>query len=130
MQRRELLLNGAAAGIAVASGRAFAQSAASSEKLIAWIDLPPPVPEPLQNVVRGITRWEDLGSWITPNDKWFSIAHYERPQIDPNTWRLEISGLVVKPTTLALDQLKALPRKEITSTIDAQVAMACHSHRA
>ena len=118
MQRRELLLNGAAAGIAMASGRAFAQSAAPSEKLIAWTDLPPPVPEPLRNVVRGITRWEDLGSWITPNDKWFSIAHYDRPQLDPKTWRLDISGLVVKPTTLTLDQLKALPRKEITSTIE------------
>src|SRR3984885_4302714 len=118
MQRRELLLSGAVAGIAMASSRAFAQSAASGDKLIAWIDIPPPVPEPLQNVVRGITPWEDLGSWITPNDKWFSIAHYDRPQIDPKTWRLEISGLVVKPTTLTLDQLKALPRKEITSTIE------------
>jgi DMSO/TMAO reductase YedYZ molybdopterin-dependent catalytic subunit len=118
MQRRELLLSGAAAGIATVSSRAFAQTAASGNKLIAWTDIPPPVPEPLQNVVKGITRWEDLGSWITPNDKWFSIAHYERPQIDPKTWRLEISGLVVKPTTLTLDQLKALPRKEITSTIE------------
>ena len=118
MQRRELLLSGATAGIAMASGRAFAQSATPGDKLIAWIDIPPPVPEPLQNVVRGITRWEDLGSWITPNDKWFSIAHYERPQIDPKTWRLAISGLVARPTTLTLDQLRALPRKEITSTIE------------
>jgi hypothetical protein len=81
MQRRELLWGGAAAGIAMASGRAFAQTA--NEKLIAWTDLPLPVPEPLQNVVKGITRWEDLDAWITPNDKWFSIAHYNRPQIDP-----------------------------------------------
>jgi hypothetical protein len=75
MQRRELLLSGAAAGIATVTNRAFAQNAASSDKLIEWIDIPPPVPEPLQNVVKGITRWEDLGSWITPNDRWFSIAH-------------------------------------------------------
>ena len=107
MQRRELLLSGAGAGIAAIASRAFAQAAASTDKLIEWIDIPPPVPEPLQNVVKGITRWEDLGSWITPNDKWFSIAHYDRPQIDPKTWRLEISGLVVKPTALTLDQLKA-----------------------
>src|SRR5580692_6366392 len=93
MQRRELLLSGGAAG---------------SDKLIPWIDIPPPVPEPLQNVVKGITRWEDLNSWITPNDKWFSIAHYERPQIDPTTWRLEVAGRVARPTTLTLDQLKAL----------------------
>src|SRR5690349_17760257 len=118
MQRRELLLSGAAAGIAIASGRALAQSLTSGDKLIPWADIPPPVPEPLQNVVKGVTRWEDLSSWITPNDKWFSIAHYERPQIDPKTWRLEIGGLVAKQTVLTLDQLKALPRKDIVSTIE------------
>src|SRR5690349_18134394 len=106
MQRRELLLSGAAAGIAIASGRALAQSLTSGDKLIPWTDIPPPVPEPLQNGVKGVTRWEDLSSWITPNDKWFSIAHYERPQIDPKTWQLEIGGLVAKPTALSLDQLK------------------------
>jgi DMSO/TMAO reductase YedYZ molybdopterin-dependent catalytic subunit len=116
MQRRELLWAGATAGVAIAAGRAFAQTA--NEKLIAWTDIPPPVPEPLQNVVKGITRWEDLDAWITPNDKWFSIAHYDRPQIDSKTYRLDIAGLVTKPTTLTLDQLKALPRKEITSTIE------------
>ena len=114
MQRRELLWGGAAAGIATVAGRAFAQTA--NEKLIAWTDLPPPVPEPLQNVVKGITRWEDLDTWITPNDKWFSIAHYNRPQIDAKTYRLDIGGLVAKPAALTLDQLKALPRKETTST--------------
>jgi DMSO/TMAO reductase YedYZ molybdopterin-dependent catalytic subunit len=118
MQRRELLLSGAAVGIAMASGRAFSQGAVSGGKLAAWTDIPPPVPEPLQNVVKGITRWEDLDSWVTPNDKWFSIAHYDRPQIDQQTWRLEIAGLVAKPTILTLDQLKAMPRKEITSTIE------------
>ena len=116
MQRRELLWGGAAAGIATVAGRAFAQTA--NEKLIAWTDLPPPVPEPLQNVVKGITRWEDLDTWITPNDKWFSIAHYNRPQIDAKTYRLDIGGLVAKPAALTLDQLKALPRKETTSTIE------------
>src|ERR1700727_294221 len=98
MQRRELLLSGAAAGIAMASSRAFAERATPGVMLIAWQDIPPPVTEPLQNVVKWITRWEDLGSWVTSNDKWFSIAHYERPQIDPKTWRIEIYGLVAKNT--------------------------------
>jgi hypothetical protein len=44
MQRRELLLSGTAAGIAAVSARVFAQTAASGDKLIAWTDLPPPVP--------------------------------------------------------------------------------------
>ena len=86
--QRRIVLGAAIVGAALLKGRAFAQT----EKLISWTDIPPPVPEQLQNVVKGITRWEDLDSWITPNDKWFSIAHYKRPQIDPETCRLDIAG--------------------------------------
>ena len=118
MQRRDLLRSGALAGIALLSERAFAQSGAAGEKLIPWSDQPPPVPPPLANVAKGLTRWEDLESWITPNDKFFSIAHYNRPQIDAQTWRLDVSGLVDRPTTLTLEQLTALPRGEVTFTIE------------
>ena len=118
MQRRDLLRSGALAGIALLSDRAFAQSGAAGEKLIPWSDQPPPVPPPLANVAKGLTRWEDLESWITPNDRFFSIAHYNRPQIDAKTWRLDVSGLVDHPTTLTLEQLTALPRGEVTFTIE------------
>ena len=118
MQRRDLLRSGALAGIALLSDRAFAQSGTAGEKLIPWSDQPPPVPPPLANVAKGLTRWEDLGSWITPNDKFFSIAHYNRPEIDPKTWRLDVSGQVGNPTTLTLDQLKALPRREVIFTLE------------
>ena len=57
-------------------------------------------------------------SWITPNDKFFSIAHYNRPQIDDKTWRLGVSGLVDHPSTLTLDQLRALPREQVTFTLE------------
>ena len=118
MQRRDLLRSGGLAGVALLADRAFAQSGAAGEKLIPWSDQPPGVPPPLENVAKGLTRWEDLASWITPNDKFFSIAHYNRPQIDGNTWRLEISGQVGVPTTLALHQLKALPRREVVFTLE------------
>ena len=118
MQRRDLLRSGALAGIALLSDRAFAQSGAAGGKLIPWSDQPLPVPPPLANVAKGLTRWEDLGSWITPNDKFFSIAHYNRPEIDPKTWRLDVSGQVGNPTTLTLDQLKALPRREVIFTLE------------
>ena len=115
MQRRELLWGGAAAGIAMVSGRAFAQT--SGEKFIAWTDLPPPIPPPAQNAIHNLTAWESLNSWITPNDKFFSIAHYNRPTIDAAAWRLNLSGLV-RPTALTLDQLKAAPRQEVTFTLE------------
>ncbi len=74
-------------------------------------------PPPAQNAIHNLTAWESLNSWITPNDKFFSIAHYNRPTIDAAAWRLNLSGLV-KPTALTLDQLKAVPRQEVTFTLE------------
>lgn len=116
MQRRELLLGGAMAGMAFFSDRAFAQS--SGTKVIPWADQPAPIPPPAENAIKYLTRWEDLDSWITPNDKFFSIAHYNRPQIDAATWHLGVSGQIDRPTTLTLNQLTAMPRQEITFTIE------------
>ena len=115
MNRRELLLSGAMAGAAIFSERVFAQT---TGKVIRWSDQPLPVPPPLQNVVKGQTPWEDLDSQITHNDRFFSIAHYNRPQIDAKAWRLDITGQVNHPTTLTLDRLKAMPREEVTFTLE------------
>jgi DMSO/TMAO reductase YedYZ molybdopterin-dependent catalytic subunit len=116
LQRRTVLSGAVAAG-ALLQARAFAQSA-PSRKVIPWTDQPPPVPPPLANVVKGITPWESLDSWITPNDQFFSIAHYDRPMINEKAWRLDVAGMVNKPMTLALTNLKALPRLEVTSTLE------------
>lgn len=115
MQRRDLLLSGVMAGVAMVSERTFAQPGG---KIVPWTDQPAAVPPPLENVARGLTRWEHLDSWITPNEEFFSIAHYDRPQIDARAWRLEVSGQVGKPTSLSLDQLKAMPRREVIFTLE------------
>ena len=115
--KRRNLLGDAIAGATVLQAREFAQSN-PQQTVIPWSDQPPPVPPPLANAVKTLTRWEDLDSWITANNKFFSIAHYERPAIDEKAWRLDVAGMVAKPLTLTLDDLKALPRQEITSTIE------------
>ena len=115
MHRRDLLLAGGATGFALFTEQAFAQS--TSGKVVPWADQPPPIPPPAQNAVHNLTAWESLNSWLTPNDKFFSIAHYNRPTIDAAAWRLNLSGLV-KPTVLTLDQLKAAPRQEVTFTLE------------
>src|SRR4051812_27069483 len=91
MLRRDLLLGGAIAGAGLMSRHGLAQA---GDKVIPWADQPATVPPALGNVVKGGTPWEDLGSWITPNDKFFSIAHYDRPAIDASTWRLDVGGEV------------------------------------
>ena len=115
MYRRDLLRAGILSGLALVTEWAFAQSAAG--KTIPWADQPPPIPPPAQNAIHNLTPWESLDSWITPNDKFFSIAHYNRPAIEAAAWQLNLSGLV-KPTALTLETLKAAPRQEVTFTLE------------
>ena len=118
LQRRDVLLGGGAAtGVALIQGSVLAQLGSAGERLIPWIDQPPPVPAAAA-AVKALTRGEDLDSWITANDKFFCIGHYNVPTIDEKAWRLELTGLVGKPLTLSLGELKALPRQEVTSTIE------------
>ena len=72
----------------------------------------------MPEVIKNQLVWEDLDSWITPNDKFFSIANFNRPVIDSSVWKLEIDGLVKQPMTLTLDDIKKQPRQEVTFTVE------------
>ena len=92
LQRRDALLSsGAAAGILLLKQHRFALAAQTEERVIPWVDQPPPVPPPAQGAIHNLTPWERLDSWITPNEKFFYIAHYEVPKIDPAAWRLDVA---------------------------------------
>jgi DMSO/TMAO reductase YedYZ molybdopterin-dependent catalytic subunit len=83
-----------------------------------WIS-PPPHPRP--QVVSNLPQWEELDPWITPNAKFFRIAHYPGPigpAIDAGQWKLEITGLVKRPLTFTLSQLLARPRREVIFTME------------
>ncbi len=56
--------------------------------------------------------------WVTPNEKFFAVSHFNRPVIDASTWKLEIDGLVEKPMGLSLADLKARPRQETFFTLE------------
>ena len=81
-----------------------------------WLDQPTENPDP--EVIKSQLVWEDLDTWITPNDKFFSIAHFDRPAIDAKAWNLEIDGQVKKPLKLTLADIKARPRQEVAFTVE------------
>jgi DMSO/TMAO reductase YedYZ molybdopterin-dependent catalytic subunit len=119
--RRTLLARGgsAVAGLALLDS-VFAKAFAGQpgEEVIPWLDQPPLVPPPAADIIQNLQRWEDLGSFITPNDQFYSIAHYGRPAIDAQSWSLEIDGLVRRPRSFTLAELKARPRREVIFTIE------------
>lgn len=82
------------------------------EVVLLWLDQPEenPVPEVIDNQL----VWEDVDSWITPNDKFFGIAHYDWPETDAGRWQLAVDGLVENPLSLTLADLMARPRQAST----------------
>jgi DMSO/TMAO reductase YedYZ molybdopterin-dependent catalytic subunit len=45
---------------------------------------------------------------FTPKDQFFTTQHYGHPVVDPTTFSLKISGLVDRPTSLSLDELRRM----------------------
>jgi len=55
---------------------------------------------------------------ITPTEHFFARSHAPIPVIDPHAWRLEVDGLVERPTTLTFEELLAgFPRREVAATL-------------
>jgi DMSO/TMAO reductase YedYZ molybdopterin-dependent catalytic subunit len=76
---------------------------------------------PFLNVPRSrpnMLDWETLDSWLTPQDQVFSVSHYNEPDVDAGSYRLEITGMVDRPRTLSLDELKSLPQQDQLMTLE------------
>jgi DMSO/TMAO reductase YedYZ molybdopterin-dependent catalytic subunit len=121
LSRRELLRHGgvAMAGLALLQSPRLAQAFPSrpGEDVIPWADQPPANPAPA--VIGNLHRWEELlGSWLTPHDKFFTVGHYNKPVIDEKGWALEVGGLVTRPMTFTLADLRARPRQEVVFTLE------------
>ena len=85
---------------------------AQGETLVEFTDLPDELvlertPE------RRIIDIRDIDGPFTPPDQWFTTQHYGHPEIDRATYRLQISGLVDRPQSLSLGDLRGLPSREL-----------------
>jgi DMSO/TMAO reductase YedYZ molybdopterin-dependent catalytic subunit len=88
----------------------------AGEEVVPWLDQPPENPVP--DEVRNQLRWEELDSWITPNDEFFAVGHYNWPVIDEQIWTLDVGGRVAQPLTFTLGELRARPRREVVFTLE------------
>lgn len=101
--RRSMIRTLAASGAALSSPWAW-PALAQGEDVVPFADVtaaaaggrvPPPLTE-----------------FFTPNDAFFTVAHYPLPEVDAATWRLRITGLVNRPLSLSLAELQQRPRVE------------------
>jgi DMSO/TMAO reductase YedYZ molybdopterin-dependent catalytic subunit len=87
---------------------------AQSETLVPFTDIP-------ENV-----RWETppdrrlldvrtIDGPFTPKDKFATTQHYGHPEVDPAAYRFKVTGLVERPKSLSLDELKKLGSTELVA---------------
>src|ERR1700716_3772264 len=87
---------------------------AQGETLVPFTDIP-------ENV-----RWETppdrrlldvrtIAQPFTPKDKFATTQHYGHPEVNPATFRLKVSGLVDRPKSLSLDDLKKMGSTELVA---------------
>jgi DMSO/TMAO reductase YedYZ molybdopterin-dependent catalytic subunit len=86
------------------------------ETVIPWLDQP--APNPVPEVVGHPLVWEKLHSWLTPNDEFFTVKHYNQPAIAEAGYHLDIGGLVSRPLSLTLAGLKARARRAVYFTLE------------
>jgi DMSO/TMAO reductase YedYZ molybdopterin-dependent catalytic subunit len=121
ISRRSLLKGGgtALAGLTALQVAGSAQAFGHSDgEVIPWIDRPAPIPIP-ETFVGNPLNWEELKRWQTPADELFYVTHYGiLHNQDPSTWRVDITGLVARPQSVTLDDLKARTHREVDFAIE------------
>ncbi len=56
--------------------------------------------------------------WITPIDRFFVRCHTYTPKVNLSEWSLKIDGVVERPMTLTMADLKKLPRVELVGVLE------------
>ncbi|HXT71124.1 MAG TPA: molybdopterin-dependent oxidoreductase [Vicinamibacterales bacterium] len=118
ISRRSVLKTGAAAGALAALGWPdwLLPALAQGDAVVPFSDIPATFATNPSELVRVLDiRRIDLNAPITPKDQFFTLQHYGQPTIDPAAWRLGIDGLVDKPLSLGLDEIRKMGTTELVA---------------
>jgi DMSO/TMAO reductase YedYZ molybdopterin-dependent catalytic subunit len=86
---------------------------AQGEVLVPFTDLPDTFPAATADRRQFDVR--KIDGPFTPKDQFFTTQHYGHPEIDPNAFRLKVTGLVDRPLSLSLDALKKMKSTELVA---------------
>jgi DMSO/TMAO reductase YedYZ molybdopterin-dependent catalytic subunit len=62
--------------------------------------------------------FSSLDGFITPNESFYVRCHFPIPELSAKDWRLRIEGEVELPFELNYDELRAMPSRTITATLE------------
>jgi DMSO/TMAO reductase YedYZ molybdopterin-dependent catalytic subunit len=104
--RRNVLKGSMLAAGAAAAPSFVLPALAQGERLVPFTD----VPESFQvrPVQPDTTHWQDtreISEFVTDNDDFYLVQHYGQPEIDNDTWRLRVTGMVDNELEFSLSDL-------------------------
>jgi DMSO/TMAO reductase YedYZ molybdopterin-dependent catalytic subunit len=110
--RRQLLKAGVGAGLVAATAGFPWFALAQGERLMNFVDVPEGyAPAPRQPGRTHIIDTRQIDSFYS-ND-FYVVQHYGQPELDVASYKLDVTGLVNRELSFTLDQLRALPGREI-----------------
>ena len=86
---------------------------AQGEVVVPFADMPEAMPGGGPNGDRRFLDVRKINSPFTPADQFFTIQHYGHPTVDAATFKLGVSGLVDRPLSLSLDELRKMGGAEL-----------------
>jgi len=112
--RRILLKNGlTAVGITMLAPPWLLPAVPDEEVVVPFTDLPDTFPPP--TVDRRMYDIRTIQGPFTPRDQFFTTQHFGHPVVDPAAFRLKVSGLVSRPLSLSLDDLKRMRSTDLVA---------------
>ncbi len=118
---RRNVLKGSMLAAGVAAAPTFVLPAlAQGERLVPFTDVPDSFQ--VNPVQPDTTHWQDtreIAEFVTDNDDFYLVQHYGQPDIDKDTWRLRITGMVENKLEFSLSELMD---REI---IERQIGFEC-----
>ncbi len=111
-QTRRQALKTSVAGVAavLASPKFVFPGQDDEEEAVPFLNAQPPQPNRLD--------WEMLTDWITPADQVFNVQHYGIPEFDLENFKLEITGMVRRPKTLTIEDIRARSKDDQLMTLE------------
>src|SRR6266853_6505840 len=114
--RRETLRRGWAATSLLALAADWALPAlAEGEADVPFTDIPATF---IPNNPKATSRMLDIRKidvLFTPKEQFFAVQHFNRPEIDPATYRLKFTGMVNKTAEFSLADLRAMRSTEVAA---------------
>lgn len=115
MTRRDALRAGTACMLALLADQ-VAPIMADDAVDVPFTDLPKNFnPGANPNAPTRVLDIRKIDGLFTPKDQFFAVQHMNRPEIDPSSYRLKLTGLVDKPAEFTLEDLRRMHSTEIAA---------------